>query len=651
VEEEWTGEIAIPREDAVVERLRERLGLAAGDSLRTVPIVVDPSLHGMLAAVRHAPGTLDDRAAELLQALADAAAIALVNAHLYERMRAARLEAERRNEALVRLQEASVGLLNLGEAPSHDRLIEILCHVTGAPRGVYWLRDEEAAGPSALTARGTYGVRRTPRNATDQRMQDLLLRVEMSSDHPVARASRTMCPVSLGDTLEDLSWTEFSSLWSRTGIRSILAMPLRARGRLLGVVALFWREPGRSADEAVIKTAEVMANQVAAALDTGALVEELSRASRLKDEFLATLSHELRNPLNVISGFAQLLARDPEAQRLPVVRRAAEAIRRNAAVQAQLVADLLDLSRLQTGKLGLDRQTVSLDTLVAEAAEALRDEAETRRILMRIERCGEPVLAEADPVRVQQIVWNLVQNAVKFTPDGGRVTVRLERDGAEARLVVEDTGQGLDPLFLPDVFEMFSQADTRVSRRYGGLGIGLSLVRQLAELHGGRVRAESEGQGRGARFIVWLPVLPPGLELATASAGVESGSLAHVRMLVVDDSADTTTMLRQLLQFQGAEVSTAANGDEALRLVEGRDFDVVVSDLAMPGMDGYELLRELRTRPRTAGVPAIAVTGLGQSEDAERSRAAGFFAHLAKPVQITRLVEATLAALGQPIEM
>jgi two-component system CheB/CheR fusion protein len=190
-----------------------------------------------------------------------------------------------------------------------------------------------------------------------------------------------------------------------------------------------------------------------------------------------------------------------------------------------------------------------------------------------------------------------------------------------------------------------------VSRRYGGLGIGLSLVRQLAELHGGRVRAESDGVGRGARFIVWLPVLPPGLELATASAGVESGSLAHVRMLVVDDSADTTTMLRQLLQFQGAEVATAANGDEALRLVEGRDFDVVVSDLAMPGMDGYELLRELRTRPRTAGVPAIAVTGLGQSEDAERSRAAGFCAHLAKPVQITRLVEATLAALGQPIEM
>jgi signal transduction histidine kinase len=560
-------------------------------------------------------------------------------------------EAERRNEALVRLQEASVGLLNLGEAPSHDRLIEILCHVTGAPRGVYWLRDEAATGPAALTARGTYGVRRLPRNDTDQRMQDLLLRVEMSSDHPVARASRTMRPVSLGDTQEDLSWTEFSNLWSRTGIRSVLAMPLRARGRLLGVVALFWREPGRSADEAVIKTAEVMANQVAAALDTGALVEELSRASQLKDEFLATLSHELRNPLNVISGFAQLLARDPEAQRLPVVRRAAEAIRRNAAVQAQLVADLLDLSRLQTGKLGLDRQTVSLDTLVAEAAEALRQEAEARRILLRVERCGEPALAEADPVRVQQIVWNLVQNAVKFTPDGGRVTVRLERDGAEARLAVEDTGQGMDPTFLPDVFEMFSQADTRASRRYGGLGIGLSLVRQLAELHGGRVRAESEGVGRGARFTVWLPVLPAGLELTAAGAGAESGSLAHVRMLVVDDSADTTTMLRQLLQFQGAEVATAANGDEALRLVEGRDFDVVVSDLAMPGMDGYELLRELRTRPRTAGVPAIAVTGFGQSEDAERSRAAGFFAHLAKPVQITRLVEATLAALGQPIEM
>ena len=264
---------------------------------------------------------------------------------------------------------------------------------------------------------------------------------------------------------------------------------------------------------------------------------------------------------------------------------------------------------------------------------------------MRVE--PEPLLVEADPVRVQQIVWNLLHNAVKFTPAGGRVTLRLERDGSEARLIVEDTGQGLEAGFLPGLFEMFQQADSGLSREHGGLGIGLSLVRQLVELHGGRVRAESEGLGLGARFTVWLPLAKAAG--STAAAGNPDGALSLVRVLVVDDSPDTISMLRQLLELQGAEVSTAVNGAEALRLAEGRDFDVIISDLAMPGMDGYELLRELRSRPRTSGVPAIAVTGFGRAEDAQRARAAGFFAHLAKPVQISHLVEAARAAIEQPI--
>jgi signal transduction histidine kinase len=425
--------------------------------------------------------------------------------------RLARLEAERRNEALVRLQEASAGLLSLeGEAPSHDRLIEILCHVTGAPRGVYWLL-EDVGDPPALVARGTYGVRRTPRNDLDRRIQELLTRVDLGSDHPVARAAHRMRPVALADIRAAESRTEFADLWGRTGGRSLLAVPLRARGRLLGVVALSWREPGRAADAATVWTAEVIANQVAAALDTAALVEELSRANRLKDEFLATLSHELRNPLNVIAGYAEVLSRDSAAQKLPVVRKAAEAIRRNAHTQARLVSDLLDLSRLQTGKLAVHRQPVALAPLIADAAEAIRDETDLKRIELRVETAAEPLLAEADPVRVQQIVWNLLHNAVKFTPAGGRVTLRLEREGDEARLVVEDTGQGVDPALLPGLFEMFNQGTPRASRRHGGMGIGLALVQQLAELHGGRVLAESEGLGRGARFSVWLPLTsPPG---------------------------------------------------------------------------------------------------------------------------------------------
>lgn len=432
--------------------------------------------------------------------------------------RLARLDAERRNEALVRLQEASAGLLSLdGGAPSHDRLIEILCHVTGAPRGLYWLLEEAASGSAALAARGTYGVRRVPRNDVDRRMRMLLERVDLTSEHPVARAAHTLRPVAVADTRADESWVELSELWLRTGIRSLLAVPLRARGRLLGVVALTWREEGRSADEATVRTAEVIANQVALALDTAALVEELSRANRLKDEFLATLSHELRHPLNVIVGYTEILSRDPEAQRLPIVRKAAEVIRRSALTQERLVSDLLDLSRLQTGKLAIHRQPLQLASLLADAAETVRAEADLKRIELRVERVEEALVVEADPVRVQQIVWNLLQNAVKFTPEGGRVAARLERAGGEARLVVEDSGQGLEPEFLPELFEMFRQVDARTSRRHGGLGIGLALVRQLAELHGGRVTAESEGLGRGARFTVWLPLA------AYGSGGTVSG--------------------------------------------------------------------------------------------------------------------------------
>jgi two-component system CheB/CheR fusion protein len=203
-----------------------------------------------------------------------------------------------------------------------------------------------------------------------------------------------------------------------------------------------------------------------------------------------------------------VLSRDAEAQKLPQVRKAVEAIRRNALTQARLVSDLLDLSRLQTGKLALHRQPIQLVPLLTDAVEAVRDETDLKRIELQVEMTQEPLLVEADPVRVQQIVWNLLHNAVKFTPQGGRVTFGLEREGDQARLQVADTGQGVDPALLPGLFEMFRQADGRTGgRRQGGMGIGLALVRQLAELHGGRVAAESEGPGRGARFTVWLPLL------------------------------------------------------------------------------------------------------------------------------------------------
>jgi signal transduction histidine kinase/CheY-like chemotaxis protein len=648
--EEAARGLSLRREEAVAERLRGLLSLPPSVVLTTVPVVVDPSLHGMLVAAIRAPGGSPEgeRAVELLEALANTAAVALVHTQIYEKMRSARFEAERRSAALMRLQEASADLLLLdGEVPSHDRLIEILCNVTGAPRGVSWLMDETVPAAPVLVSRGTYSFRRVPRNETDRRMQELMLRVELSSSHPMARAARTMSLVALPDTEIEEASSEVSALWSRTGIRSVLVVPLRARGRVLGVVALCWHEAGRCCDEATIHTAEVIANQLAAVLDTAALVDELSRASRLKDEFLATLSHELRNPLNVIVGYAEILSRNPDAQRLPLARQAAEVIRRNAMTQAQLVSDLLDLSRLQTGKLALHRQPVALVPLLTDAAEGVRGDADAKGIRLEVETSEGPLPIEADAVRVRQILWNLLHNAVKFTPEGGKVTIRLDRDGGEARLTVEDTGQGMDAGFLPEVFEMFRQAEAGLSRRHGGLGIGLSLVRQLVELHGGRVRAESEGEGRGSRFTVWLPVLSSEEARATGARPV-AGALAGVRVLVVDDSEDTVAMLFHLLKGAGAEVETASSGPEALRRTEDAGFDVILSDLSMPVMDGYELLRELKSRPKTAGVPVLAVTGFGQTEDVERTRAAGFFAHLAKPVQLARLIEVAREAIEQP---
>jgi two-component system CheB/CheR fusion protein len=565
----------------------------------------------------------------------------------YERMRSARVEAEKRAAALIRLQEASVGLLLLGgETLRHDRLIEILCHVTGAPRGAFWDFEEVLPGASVLVSRGTYGFRRTPRNETDRRMAEIMERIDLDSDHPVARAARSMTLIAVPDTRADALWQEISGIWNRTGIRSMLAVPLRARGRLLGVVGLSWHEVDRCSDEETVNTAEVIANQVAATLDTAALVEELSRVNRLKDEFLATLSHELRNPLNVIVGYSEVLCRSPEAQRVPVVHQAADAIRRNALAQAQLVSDLLDLSRLQTGKLAIHPQSVALVPLLGDAAEAVRSDAEAKGVALECGPADESLVVEADAVRVRQILWNLLHNAVKFTPEGGRVTVRLSREGERARLEVEDTGLGLAPHFLPDVFEMFRQAEAGPSRRHGGLGIGLALVRQLVELHGGDVRAESEGLGKGARFTVWLPLRRSPGEVSVAAPG-EAGSLAGVRVLVVDDSEDTVWMLTRLLETEGAEVFAALSGPEALRLAEETDLDLVLSDLSMPEMDGYELLRELRVRPGTAEVPVLALTGFGQAEDAERTLAAGFSAHLSKPVELETLLEVVRGVMGR----
>jgi PAS domain S-box-containing protein len=366
----------------------------------------------------------------------------------------------------------------------------------------------------------------------------------------------------------------------------------------------------------------------------------IEEANRLKDEFLATLSHEMRNPLNTIVGYSEVLLRSSEAKQSHLIRRASETIHRNAKAQTQLINDLLDLSRLQTGKLALEVEPLRIAPVIGDAVESIRGQAGEKEIKLTADLTAEPLVVNFDPVRVQQIVWNLVTNGVKFTPNGGRVSVTLSRQGEEAVLTVEDTGQGIDAEFLPHVFEMFRQGDASITRAYGGMGIGLALVRQLAELHGGRTEVHSEGPGRGARFTVRLPLHVAPLRADHPEKTIDTeGGLTGARILVVDDSGDSLDMLRFLLASEGATVETALNGEEGLHLAEGSEFDLVFSDISMPGMDGYEFIRSLRANPRYRTTPAIALTGFGRKEDMERGRRAGFTTHLTKPLDFVTLVK------------
>jgi PAS domain S-box-containing protein len=365
---------------------------------------------------------------------------------------------------------------------------------------------------------------------------------------------------------------------------------------------------------------------------------EAERANRLKDEFLATLSHELRNPLNVILGYAEVLLRSDEARTSQFVRRAAEVLKRNALAQSRLVRDLLDLSRLHIGKLSLNYEVVSLTAIINNAVETVSREAALKQIEIRIEGAEEVIFVNADPLRFEQIIWNLLNNAVKFTPVGGTVTIRLGSERGRARITVEDTGPGVEPQFLPYVFEMFRQADASSSRPHGGMGIGLALVKQLIELHGGTVAAASK-LGQGASFTIELPAAGEKEGSPGYSPQAEAGILSHMRILIVDDSADTIDMLRKLFEMDGAVVATASGAAEALEIAGEKDFDAVLSDISMPGMDGFEFVRRLRELTRHKDVPVLAITGFGRPVDVERAEAEGFFSHVTKPIDVNDLVQ------------
>jgi signal transduction histidine kinase/ActR/RegA family two-component response regulator len=380
---------------------------------------------------------------------------------------------------------------------------------------------------------------------------------------------------------------------------------------------------------------------------------EVEAANRAKDEFLAVLSHELRTPLQPILGWVKVLRQQRLDDR--TTGRALETIERNARTQAQIIEDLLDISRIIAGKLHVELRPMSLVPAVEGAVEAVRAAAEGKGIRMTTELDRSGVEINGDAHRIQQVVWNLVSNAVAFTPEGGRVHVILHQEPGRAVIVVRDSGRGIPRSFLPHMFERFRQADSTSTRRHGGLGLGLAIVRHLVELHHGSVKAESEGEGRGATFSVTLPLLEreTGTVLEPAGTHVEVAAgtgplLEGLRVLVVDDDADTCELLTTVLGYYGAEVTAAQSVGDALAVVERSWPEVLVSDIAMPGEDGYSLVRRLRSLERERGrrLPALALTAHARASDTEQAYLAGFEAHVAKPVEPAELAQ-VIARLGR----
>jgi PAS domain S-box-containing protein len=388
----------------------------------------------------------------------------------------------------------------------------------------------------------------------------------------------------------------------------------------------------RAADEREARLERIQMARVAA-----------ETASLAKDEFLGVVSHELRNPLNSIQLWLEVLRH--QSGRPEQLRRAIEFIKRAADTQAKLIDDLLDIARIESGKISMDTTTVPLGTIVTAALDSVRLAIAAKGIVMDL-RLDQPALAvTGDPVRLQQIAANLLSNAVKFTSRGGRVEVSLTNVGSSARLTIRDSGEGIAPDFLPHIFERFRQADTGSSRTAPGLGLGLSIARQLVELHGGRIWAESPGKGMGATFFVELPLAPIVRVLAGRQERAEDQpvpSIERFRVLVVEDEGGAREALGFLLRSAGAHVTTAASVREALEILDEVRFDVLISDIGMPGQDGYDLMRELRQRPAGRGgrTPSIALTAYAGPENEQRALAAGYQIHLAKPIRPLTLKQA-----------
>jgi signal transduction histidine kinase/integral membrane sensor domain MASE1 len=623
----WTEDVFADHRLEVSEDVRLGMITAGDGSVLAVPLRAKGQIIGALS-VADRPGRRYTAAeVDILQAFADQAAVAVDNARLYEEATRQRKESEV-VAALAAEMNRSLDLDRVLQQVAEATTVLCASDVTHIALG--------EPGTETLRIRLAVGARRIAQG-------DLRLGPGKGLGGRVLATGR---PYRTADASTDpLRHPEQRSLVDSEGIRSGLIVPIRGDDTVEGLVYVGRRtvSPFSERDEAV---AQRLADHAAIAIRNSRLFAaeraaraEAHAANRAKDHFLATLSHELRTPLNAMMGWLRML-RNPRLDEVQKTH-AVDVIERNARLQAQLINDLLDVSRIIAGKLEMDRYAIDLVPVVQEAVEAIRGDVEGKALVLGVSLDAATGEVLGDPMRLQQVVANLLSNAVKFTPAGGHVDVRLAREGVHARLTVSDSGEGIDAQVLPYVFEPFQQADSSTTRTYQGLGLGLAIVRQLVEAHGGQVRAESAGRGCGATFVVDLPIVA----VRERRAGVVDGGRRHsavrldgLRVLIVDDHGDARELLGLVLRERGAEVQLAGGVAEALEVMARATIDVLVSDLAMPGADGYDLIGAVRAA-RGSAMPAVALTAYAGADVRERAIAAGFTAHATKPLDPDDLVD------------
>lgn len=447
------------------------------------------------------------------------------------------------------------------------------------------------------------------------------------------------------DVLTDPAFKPFRDVARRAGFRAVHSSPLITRsGEVVGVLTTFFTRPHRPSDRET-RLVDLCVRQAVDFIENARLYVKLRDADRLKDEFLATLAHELRNPLAPISNSLHILRLSDDLS--PSVQRVREIMEQQVQHMVRLVDDLLEVSRISRGKIDLQKERVELAAMVHNAVEFVRPQIEAARHQLAIALPPEPLTLEVDPVRITQVIGNLLTNAVKYTSPGGQIWVTARCDGDAAVISVRDTGVGIPADMLQRIFDMFTQVDRTLSRSQGGLGIGLTLARNLIAMHGGSIEARSAGLGKGSEFVVRLPMVR---EAAPAPRPVVSPPSAtrpvpQRRILVVDDARAAAYILTRLLELMGQEVQSVGDGFAALKIARSMRPDIIFSDIAMPTMDGCELARRLRQEPELEGTVLVALTGFGQEEDRRRIKEAGYDYHLVKPVSLETL-ESLLASLA-----